>query len=85
VDELGRGTSPCEGVGIAHAIAEELIRIKVGAGLVFDSADILRLVLRIVRNVRSYFKLKYLCRFTLPLSHFHELSTTLSRQPAVVK
>ncbi|KAG8805523.1 MutS protein msh4, partial [Serendipita sp. 399] len=25
VDELGRGTSPVEGVGIAHAIAEELI------------------------------------------------------------
>ncbi|KAN0101113.1 MutS domain V domain containing protein [Tylopilus felleus] len=51
VDELGRGTSPCEGVGIAHAIAEELIRIK--------------------------------C-FVLFATHFHELSTTLSRQPSVV-
>ncbi|KAF8439384.1 muts domain V-domain-containing protein [Boletus edulis BED1] len=51
VDELGRGTSPSEGVGIAHAIAEELIKIK--------------------------------C-FVLFATHFHELSTTLSRQPSVV-
>jgi DNA mismatch repair protein MSH4 len=29
VDELGRGTAPSEGIGISHAIAEELIRRKV--------------------------------------------------------
>jgi len=29
VDELGRGTSPREGVGISHAIAEGLIALKV--------------------------------------------------------
>lgn len=31
VDELGRGTSPREGVGISHAIAEGLIEQKVKA------------------------------------------------------
>jgi DNA mismatch repair protein MSH4 len=30
IDELGRGTSPREGVGISHAIAEGLIELKVG-------------------------------------------------------
>ena len=29
IDEVGRGTSPLEGVGISHAIAERLIDIKV--------------------------------------------------------
>lgn len=29
IDELGRGTSPVEGVGIAHALAEEVIKSKV--------------------------------------------------------
>lgn len=34
VDELGRGTSPVEGLGIAHAIAESLIETKVCEALV---------------------------------------------------
>ncbi len=29
IDEVGRGTSVREGVAISHAIAEELIRLKV--------------------------------------------------------
>lgn len=28
VDELGRGTSPDEGIGIAHAVAEKIIKSK---------------------------------------------------------
>ncbi|KAJ3753257.1 muts domain V-domain-containing protein [Lentinula raphanica] len=52
VDELGRGTSPREGIGISHAIAEGLIEQK--------------------------------C-FVFFATHFAELSTTLSRQPSVVK
>jgi len=31
MDEVGRGTSPEEGIGIAHAIAEALIKLKVTA------------------------------------------------------
>lgn len=33
IDEVGRGTSPEEGVGIAHALAEALIKIQVCPGL----------------------------------------------------
>lgn len=32
VDELGRGTSPTEGVGISHAIAESMIETGVSFG-----------------------------------------------------
>ncbi|KAI0935607.1 hypothetical protein AcV5_003986 [Taiwanofungus camphoratus] len=51
IDEVGRGTSPREGVGISHAIAESLIKLK---------------------------------SYVFFATHFHELSATLSRQPAVV-
>ncbi|KAJ7353301.1 muts domain V-domain-containing protein [Mycena albidolilacea] len=52
IDELGRGTSPREGVGISHAIAEGLIELK---------------------------------SFVFFATHFNELTTTLSRQPSVIK
>ncbi|CAK5271911.1 unnamed protein product, partial [Mycena citricolor] len=51
VDELGRGTSPREGVGISHAIAEALIESRA---------------------------------FVFFATHFHELTTTLSRKPSVI-
>ncbi|RDX51557.1 hypothetical protein OH76DRAFT_1378852 [Lentinus brumalis] len=52
IDEVGRGTSVREGIGISHAIAEELIRLK---------------------------------SFVFFATHFNELTTTLSRQPSVIK
>jgi len=33
MDEVGRGTSPEEGVGIAHAVAETLIKSRVSGPL----------------------------------------------------
>jgi len=34
VDELGRGTSPRDGIGISHAIAEALVGAKVRPGCI---------------------------------------------------
>ena len=38
IDELGRGTSPEEGIGIAHALAEEIIASNVRSFLFFSFA-----------------------------------------------
>ena len=55
VDELGRGTSPREGVGISYAIAEELIRLKVRRILFLLFFQlILFQVFRIFCNVRWF-------------------------------
>jgi hypothetical protein len=53
MDEVGRGTSPEEGAGIAHAIAEALIKSRVSGPFPRDSkSDRFILVLRFLYNVR---------------------------------
>lgn len=88
LDELGRGTSSHEGMGMSHAIAEELIRRKVNNPplFIFILISVISLsVVRVFRNVN--FKLHlHTPEVQLPLSsHFRELSVTLSRYPSVVK
>ena len=51
IDELGRGTSPSEGVGISHAIAEKLIKAKVSADP--SSEDLLPELLPVIRILRN--------------------------------
>ena len=94
IDELGRGTSPKEGVGISHAIAEALINKKV----CLCSKRFISITSTYCRPYKQCFvffatwslgsfvfqtfkalTLICICR------HFHQLSITLSRQPSVVK
>ena len=85
VDELGRGTSPTEGVGISHAIAEEMIDTGVSAyDPVLLTVAHLLIVFRVLCHVRTPLGPTYAMELII-YSHFHELSTTLSRQPTVVK
>jgi len=71
IDELGRATSPKEGVGISHAIAEELIKLKVwflyDVIYITDTSS----VLHFLCYVRS--------RFRLVLAHVHAVSQPLPR------
>ena len=54
IDELGRGTSPLEGVGISHAIAENLIRSKLSAfGNRFGNNSDQLSVIRVLCNVST--------------------------------
>ena len=94
VDEVGRGTSVREGVAISHAIAEELIRLKVFP-TAFRTCYSLTVCVRRGRATRaSYFSQRETSHdFVVwndahrkpAYSHFGELTTTLSRQPSVVK
>ena len=55
MDEVGRGTSPREGMGVAHAIAEELIRTKASCSsplLLHALTTLCHSVLCLLRNVR---------------------------------
>jgi DNA mismatch repair protein MSH4 len=52
IDELGRATSPKEGAGIAHAIAQELIKLKVRSACnVLKRADIFSASLSLLREI----------------------------------
>ena len=88
IDELGRGTSPREGVGISHAIAEHLIKLKVRGLFEFQRHDSHTCASPMCSLLRMYpvhvFPFKSHESFG-PYRHFNELVTTLSRQPSVVK
>lgn len=57
MDEVGRGTSPREGLGISHAIAEALLKLKVGdwRKTVYIVDLLLPLALRLLCNVSCQF------------------------------
>ena len=83
IDELGRATSPREGVGISHAIAQELIKLKVrfayNALELTDTRSASLSLLREIEHALVNGQMFIHCH-----SHFHELSVTLSRHPTVV-
>lgn len=88
IDELGRGTSPREGVGVSHAIAEGLIALKVRSTFSFGLLYLLIhpiLVFCILCNVSRWKFTELRASLILCKRHFNELTTTLSRQPSVIK
>lgn len=87
IDELGRGTSPREGVGISHAIGEELCKMKVrrDVWLLPNSRSN-----PLARHLSSSRRELIISRYVTLVcnsrhSHFAELAITLSKQPSVVK
>lgn len=87
VDELGRGTSPEEGIGIAHALAENIIKTKV-------QLPSFKLVARcLILNSRPSASLPLTSRYLFfrirernggKRSFEQELTMTLGRYPNVV-
>jgi hypothetical protein len=84
IDELGRGTSPSEGIGISHAIAESLIGIKVGVRQTIRLLLLNELIRHslFLQRKSALVECWYLPK---PCRHFHDLTTTLSKHPAVVQ
>ena len=67
VDELGRGTSPTEGVGISHAIAEEMIDTGVSESVLAHGITTHTLIVfRILRYVRLGIRTISACSLGLP-------------------
>ncbi|KAG8701977.1 MutS protein msh4 [Ceratobasidium sp. 395] len=62
IDELGRGTSPIEGVGLAHAIAEEIIKIRQLTQTLSKYPTVVNLHLAVEKSTRAdqgAFRLKF--------------------------
>ncbi len=86
VDELGRGTSPRDGIGISHAIAEALIATKVCASHVFmEVRSDLRWNSVLYFSQRQWNAEVSFIGSRERFRHYQELKTTLSRQPTVIK
>ena len=85
IDELGRGTAPNEGIGISHAVAEELIRLKVDQKPISPFSDALLYSLLCSLQRASVTSLTSFSSAQPLDSHFSELSMTLARYPTVVK
>lgn len=86
IDELGRGTSPREGVGISHAIAESLIGVKVRElTYSWPEADWQRLLPSLQRRVSAPLIVSQTDRDARYRSHFNDLGGTLSRHPSIVQ
>lgn len=68
IDELGRGTSPSDALGITAAVSEDLIRTRV----------------RMISNSFILSNLKKIQAFCFFATHLHELTRTLNVYPNVV-
>ncbi|KAG8923710.1 MutS protein msh4 [Tulasnella sp. 418] len=88
IDELGRGTSPQDGLGISHAIAEELIHLKAFVFFATHFSDLSTTLSRypsVIKSVVSgehspssansnlLFQPSFLCTDQSPFSHWFRI------------